>query len=85
MSAKKSLSSNSNSTHSSETNDDEGWQDAEDDVEGIECVSLCDEVAFPSIHDMLRYCEENHSFDFRKLVQDLGVYVSSRVRRFRVD
>ena len=52
---------------------DEGWEDAEPDVEQEQFVSLFDEKVFSDIQSMLRYCKNQYDFDFLATRQALGL------------
>jgi protein arginine N-methyltransferase 3 len=53
--------------------DDEGWEDAEPDVEETRFVSLTDGEIFPDIHSMLKHCKDKHNLDFLEVRQKLGL------------
>lgn len=53
--------------------DDEGWEDAEPDVEETKFVSLLDGEVFTDIYSMLGHCKDKHNFDFLKLRQKLAL------------
>lgn len=53
--------------------DDEGWEDAEPDVEETQFISLLDDEVFTDIHTMLKHCKEKHNFDFLEVRQRLGL------------
>lgn len=51
----------------SESEGSEGWDDVnagDDELEGLEIVSLFDEKVFPDAASMLAYCKDKHNFDF---------------------
>lgn len=51
----------------SESSGSEGWNDvdeADDEVESLEVVSLLDDKVFPDAVSMLAHCRDQHNFDF---------------------
>jgi len=60
--------------------DDEGWEDAEPDVEETQFISLLDDEVFTDIHTMLTHCKEKHSFDFLEVRQRLNLDFYGNVR-----
>lgn len=52
--------------------DDEGWEDAEPDVETEHFISLLDDEVFTDIMSMLSHCKEKYSFDFLEIRQRLA-------------
>lgn len=60
----------------SESEGSEGWDDVnagDDELEGLEIVSLFDDKVFPDAASMLAYCKEKHSFDFVATRDRLGL------------
>lgn len=53
--------------------DDEGWEDAEPDVEETRFVSLSDSEQFPDIESMLKHCKDKHNLDFLEIRQKLAL------------
>jgi protein arginine N-methyltransferase 3 len=53
--------------------DDEGWEDAEPDIEETQFKSLLDDEVFSNIPEMLKHCKEKHNFDFLAIRQKLGL------------
>lgn len=53
--------------------DDEGWEDAEPDVEENKFISLLDGEVFADIHSMLKHCKEKSDFDFLEIRQRLAL------------
>lgn len=49
------------------TEDDEGWEDLEADLEKVKIVSLLDDEVFDDVASMLLHCKAKHSFEFLKL------------------
>lgn len=63
----------SETTTSSEADrEDDGWEDAEDDHEDIQAVSLFDDKVFPDVKSMLTYCKTTYEFDFIALLKRLS-------------
>lgn len=52
--------------------DDEGWEDAEPDVESEHFISLLDDEVFPDIMSMLNHCKEKYNVDFLELRRRLA-------------
>jgi protein arginine N-methyltransferase 3 len=52
--------------------DDEGWEDAEPDVENETFISLLDDEVFADIASMLNHCKSKYDFDFLDLKQKLA-------------
>ena len=52
--------------------EDDQWQDAEDDQEILEIVSLFDSRKFPDVKSMLDYCKHSYNFDFLDIQSRLG-------------
>jgi type I protein arginine methyltransferase len=53
--------------------DEEGWEDAEPDVEETQFISLLDDEVFTDIHAMLDHCKQKHNFDFLQIRQRLAL------------
>ena len=75
--ASNSASSDSEDSYILNLVNDEGWQDAEPDVEEIRIKSLFGDGVFPDVPSMLRHCKDVHAFDFLHIRNELGVYVFS--------
>ncbi|KAI1084362.1 S-adenosyl-L-methionine-dependent methyltransferase [Whalleya microplaca] len=59
-------------SESSDSRDEEGWNDVEDDEEETqEVISLLDDRVFPDVMSMLAHCKEKHGFDFLGVRQRL--------------
>lgn len=52
---------------------DEGWEDAEPDVESIQFKSLLDDEVFTDVYAMLKHCKDIHGFDFLALRKQLAL------------
>ena len=57
----------------SEYQEEDDWEDAEDDSENVQIVSLFDQATFRSVNGMLQHCKLEHDFDFIQVVKDLGL------------
>jgi protein arginine N-methyltransferase 3 len=57
-------SSGSETSDILDVKDDEGWEDAEPDVEQETIISLLDNETFPDSFAMLAYCKDKYGFDF---------------------
>ncbi|KAI1452897.1 S-adenosyl-L-methionine-dependent methyltransferase [Annulohypoxylon moriforme] len=56
----------------SDSRDEEGWSDAEEDEEETqEVISLLDDRVFPDVISMLAHCKDKHGFDFLAIRQRL--------------
>ncbi|KAI1411675.1 S-adenosyl-L-methionine-dependent methyltransferase [Hypoxylon sp. FL1857] len=56
----------------SDSRDEEGWSDAEEDEEETqEVISLLDDRVFPDVLSMLAHCKDKHGFDFLGVRQRL--------------
>lgn len=53
--------------------DDEGWEDAEPDVEQEQFISLLDDEVFSDINSMLEHCKVKHNFDFLAIRQKFAL------------
>lgn len=60
--------------------DDEGWEDAEPDVEETRFVSLLDREIFTDINSMLKHCKDKHNFDFLQIRDKLGLDFYGNIR-----
>ncbi|KAI5928235.1 S-adenosyl-L-methionine-dependent methyltransferase [Camillea tinctor] len=59
-------------SESSDSRDEEGWNDIEEDEEEVqEVISLLDDRVFPDVMSMLVHCKEKHNFDFLAVRQRL--------------
>lgn len=67
-----SSSGNSEASDVLDLKDDEGWEDAEPDVENEHFISLLDDEVFTDIMSMLNHCKEKYSFDFLEVRQRLA-------------
>jgi protein arginine N-methyltransferase 3 len=53
-------------------NDEEGWEDAEPDVESETFISLLDDEIFTDIVSMLNHCRDKYNFDFLEIKERLA-------------
>jgi protein arginine N-methyltransferase 3 len=53
--------------------DEEGWEDAEPDVEETQFISLMDDEVFTDLMQMLNHCKEKHNLDFLGIRSKLGL------------
>jgi protein arginine N-methyltransferase 3 len=53
--------------------DEEGWEDAEPDVEETQFISLMDDEVFTDMMQMLNHCKEKHNIDFLDIRSRLGL------------
>ncbi|KAI2615168.1 S-adenosyl-L-methionine-dependent methyltransferase [Hypoxylon sp. NC1633] len=59
-------------SESSDSRDEDGWSDAEEDEEEtLEVISLLDDRVFPDVMSMLAHCKEKHGFNFLGIRQRL--------------
>lgn len=58
---------------SSDSSNEEGWEDVEADDETQPVVDLFSEQVFPDVRSMLKECKEKHQFDLLKIQKDLGM------------
>jgi protein arginine N-methyltransferase 3 len=58
---------------SSDTSNEEGWEDVEPDEESQPVVGLFSEQVFPDARSMLKECKEKYNFDLLKIQKDLGM------------
>ena len=65
---------------SSDTSNEEGWEDVEADEESQPVVGLFSEQVFPDARSMLKECKEKYNFDLLKIQKDFGMF-KSRTRR----
>ncbi|EOD43380.1 putative protein arginine methyltransferase protein [Neofusicoccum parvum UCRNP2] len=77
-----SLSSNSSDSGSDplDTRGDEGWEDAEPDVEEIQVVSLFGDDVFPDVKQMIDDCNKRYNFDFIGVQKKLGLDFFSSIK-----
>jgi protein arginine N-methyltransferase 3 len=62
--------------------DEEGWEDVEQEIDEQQpIVSLFSGETFRDVLTMLEHCKQNHDFDFLRVRQELGVYVSTSLQR----
>jgi protein arginine N-methyltransferase 3 len=54
-------------------NDDEGWEDAEPEIEENTFISLFDDEIFTDAISMLNHCKAKYNFDFLETRQRLGL------------
>ncbi|KAJ5749015.1 uncharacterized protein N7511_010711 [Penicillium nucicola] len=76
---------------SSDTSDEEGWEDVEPDEESNPVVGLFSEQIFSDARSMLKECKEKYNFDLLKIQKDLDLdfldniklvnYVRSEVKK----
>jgi len=60
--------------------DDEGWEDAEPDVEQNQIVSLFDGTVFTDVLPMLNYCKDKYNFDFLSIRDKLALDFYGNIR-----
>jgi protein arginine N-methyltransferase 3 len=65
--------SSSSSSDVSELREDDGWEDAEPDIEDLQIVSLFDDKVFPDAKSMIEYSKEKYGFDFVGVQKGLGM------------
>ena len=53
--------------------DEEGWEDAEPDVEETQFISLMDDEVFTDLTQMLDHCKAKHNLDFLDIRSRLGL------------
>jgi protein arginine N-methyltransferase 3 len=53
--------------------DEEGWEDAEPDVEETQFISLMDDEVFTDLTQMLDHCKAKHNLDFLEIRSRLGL------------
>ncbi|EPE34137.1 S-adenosyl-L-methionine-dependent methyltransferase [Glarea lozoyensis ATCC 20868] len=53
--------------------DEEGWEDAEPDVEESQFISLMDDEVFTDMMQMLDHCKAKHNLDFLEIRSRLGL------------
>ncbi|KAJ5561398.1 hypothetical protein N7535_004135 [Penicillium sp. DV-2018c] len=58
---------------SSDTSNEEGWEDVEPDEESQPVVGLFTDEVFPDARSMLKECKEKYNFDLLKIQKDLGL------------
>lgn len=58
---------------SSDSSNEEGWEDVEPDEESQPVVGLFTEQVFPDARSMLKECKEKYNFDLLKIQKDLGM------------
>ena len=58
---------------SSDTSNEEGWEDVEADEESQPVVGLFSEQVYPDARSMLKECKEKYNFDLLKIQKDLGM------------
>lgn len=58
---------------SSDSSNEEGWEDVEADEESQPVVGLFSEQVFPDARSMLKECKEKYNFDLLKIQKDLGM------------
>lgn len=57
---------------SSDSSNEEGWEDVEPDEESQPVVGLFTDQVFPDARSMLKECKEKYNFDLLKIQKDLG-------------
>jgi protein arginine N-methyltransferase 3 len=60
-------------SQSSDSSNEEGWEDVEPDEESTPVVGLFSEQVFPDARSMLKECKEKYNFDLLKIQKDLGM------------
>jgi protein arginine N-methyltransferase 3 len=64
---------------SSDSSNEEGWEDLEPEDESQPVVGLFTDDVFPDVRAMLKECKDKHNFDLVKIQKDLGMHcVNSR-------
>jgi protein arginine N-methyltransferase 3 len=58
---------------SSDSSNEEGWEDVEPDEESQPVVGLFTDQIFPDARSMLKECKETYNFDLLKIQKDLGM------------
>jgi protein arginine N-methyltransferase 3 len=58
---------------SSDTSNEEGWEDVEPDEESQPVVGLFTDEVFPDARSMLKECKEKYNFDLLKIQKNLGM------------
>lgn len=58
---------------SSDTSNEEGWEDVEADEESQPVVGLFSGDVYPDARSMLKDCKEKYNFDLLKIQKDLGM------------
>lgn len=61
---------------SSDTSNEEGWEDVEADEESQPVVGLFSEQVYPDARTMLKECKEKYNFDLLKIQKDFGIFLS---------
>jgi protein arginine N-methyltransferase 3 len=59
--------------------EEDGWEDAEQDQEDIQVISLFDDKIFPDVVSMIAYCKEQHRFDLIATLKVLSMCLLSKV------
>jgi protein arginine N-methyltransferase 3 len=62
---------------SSDSSNEEGWEDVEPEDESQPVVDLFTDEVFSSVRAMLKECKDKHNFDLVKIQKDLGMHVVS--------
>lgn len=58
---------------SSDSSNEEGWEDLEPEDESQPVVGLFTDEVFPDVRAMLKECKDKHNFDLVKIQKDLGM------------
>lgn len=58
---------------SSDSSNEEGWEDVEPDEESQPVVGLFTDQIFPDARSMLKECKGKYNFDLLKIQKDLGM------------
>lgn len=58
---------------SSDTSNEEGWEDVEPDEESQPVIGLFTDEVFSDARSMLKVCKEKYNFDLLKIQKDLGM------------
>ncbi|KAK9849268.1 Ribosomal L11 methyltransferase [Penicillium brevicompactum] len=68
-----SFADNRSVSDSSDTSNEEGWEDVEADEESQPVVGLFSEQVYPDARSMLKECKEKYNFDLLKIQKDLDL------------
>jgi hypothetical protein len=58
---------------SSDTSNEEGWEDVEPEEESQPVIGLFSDHEYPDARSMLKECKEKFNFDLLKIQKDLGM------------
>lgn len=60
----------------SDSSNEEGWEDVEQEDDSQPVVDLFSETVYPDVRSMLKVCKDKHNFDLLKIQKQLGMYPS---------